>query len=656
MAFLIPENIASRSDLPRSLQTVARAFRDGLSESITVWLEEDQQGHLLVVFDPIAGIAVVDVVAGRGGRKFGIGLSKGPADAVDLDERVEALKSGLTKRVDTAEVAVVGLLAFPTSSETSARQRANGHRFLAQDDLTAENVSAALANSLDGGRLPPASETVVRSIIKPDIVISELVPQESGQLTFRVPELDAEEVIRVLDRKQERLARDIGSGYRVIRGVAGSGKTLVLTFRARFLAENFPNMEILLTCFNVVLAGSLEAATSDLTNIKVRRVDQIVVKLAGVPKGRTQRDWDEVRSQALAIQLRSKKFRYDAVLVDEAQDLNHDQLGLLYATLDSDSDSFLVALDGAQSIYRRTASWNPPGLTARGRTRILRVNYRNTREILEFAYELLTDGKTVRGSTIHSFKGLEFSRVLLLGANSLPNNDVESGAWRRLLYVAMTRAMDELFVTVSGSGPAGERLVRLSQNPVSRLEVRAPVPEDDLDASALRDDRDASEPDVIVPTPQKEEEPSTSADADVEVEAVPSEGVDKGKKTSKPRQPVISEIMCANCDVANQSAEINNPLLPNQCAECGLELTGRCGVCRRFIGETQCDVGGLTDSLSLTPHLILQAKRLHFSSAELQRILSTSPTRNGPESLIHIAPGGWVTRPDTSQGIERLGR
>ena len=47
-----------------------------------------------------------------------------------------------------------------------------------------------------------------------------------------------------------------------------------------------------------------------------------------------------------------------------------------------------VEVDTFETLVRRMA-WNPPGMTARGRTTILDVNYRNTREILDLGRELL---------------------------------------------------------------------------------------------------------------------------------------------------------------------------------------------------------------------------------------------------------------------------
>ena len=43
-------------------------------------------------------------------------------------------------------------------------------------------------------------------------------------------------------------------------------------------------------------------------------------------------------------------------------------------------------------------------------------------------------------------KGLEFDAVILYNANSVTDNNIDS----KLLYVAMTRAMHELYVNYNG--------------------------------------------------------------------------------------------------------------------------------------------------------------------------------------------------------------
>jgi hypothetical protein len=60
--------------------------------------------------------------------------------------------------------------------------------------------------------------------------------------------------MRVMDLQQEQLARSLGEGHRVIHGVAGSGKTLILGYRAEHLARVCVK-PILVLCYNKALAG-----------------------------------------------------------------------------------------------------------------------------------------------------------------------------------------------------------------------------------------------------------------------------------------------------------------------------------------------------------------------------------------------------------------
>ena len=68
----------------------------------------------------------------------------------------------------------------------------------------------------------------------------------------------------------------------------------------------------------------------------------------------------------------------------------------------------------------------------------------------------------VRLSTLSGMKGLEFSRVLIGGVNQVKIRDIdEQGqlqAAKSHLYVAMTRAKDELYITMSGGGEIGSAL------------------------------------------------------------------------------------------------------------------------------------------------------------------------------------------------------
>ncbi len=68
------------------------------------------------------------------------------------------------------------------------------------------------------------------------------------------------DLLRVMDLQQEQIARTLGAGHRVIHGPAGSGKTMILIYRAQQLAAAAqPGKPILILCYNRSLAGRIES-------------------------------------------------------------------------------------------------------------------------------------------------------------------------------------------------------------------------------------------------------------------------------------------------------------------------------------------------------------------------------------------------------------
>lgn len=79
------------------------------------------------------------------------------------------------------------------------------------------------------------------------------------------------------------------------------------------------------------------------------------------------------------------------MLLDEGHDFQPTWFNLIVQMVDPETKSLLVLYDDAQSIYEKRErgkfSFASVGIKARGRTTILKLNYRNTEEILSFAYE-----------------------------------------------------------------------------------------------------------------------------------------------------------------------------------------------------------------------------------------------------------------------------
>lgn len=84
--------------------------------------------------------------------------------------------------------------------------------------------------------------------------------------------------------------------------------------------------------------------------------------------------------------------RYRCVVVDEAQDFGPAELKLIraLAPVELENSLFLCA-DARQRIYRPAVPWIRFGIDTRGRSYTLRVNYRTTRQIQDFAERVLPE-------------------------------------------------------------------------------------------------------------------------------------------------------------------------------------------------------------------------------------------------------------------------
>jgi superfamily I DNA/RNA helicase len=104
--------------------------------------------------------------------------------------------------------------------------------------------------------------------------------------------------------------------------------------------------------------------------------------------------WAQVRNRALALlQSTPQPPLYDAVVIDEAQDLSPTILRFLIQLCPEPNRLFITA-DANQSIYGSSFRWSDvhESLKFVGRTGILKVNHRTTQEIGEAAYSYLQEG------------------------------------------------------------------------------------------------------------------------------------------------------------------------------------------------------------------------------------------------------------------------
>jgi hypothetical protein len=421
--------------------------------------------------------------------------------------------------------------------------------------------------------------------------------------------LQSKEIGAELPERADRLSKNVA--IRLVRGFSGSGKTLVLIQRAKYLAAQYPEWHIGVFTYNKPLqeqlerdfkGSSIEPRTfhglcrslllkeGDAYNLDdwlegnkfdfpiirelgkaslknefewlqdmalVEREAYMQVERHGVGEllrlTKEQRgkvfeafedyrtnlhnldrwDWHELPLMAFQA-LNEEKISpnpFDAILIDEAQDWAPAWIRVVNQLLDPDHGLLFLADDPSQSIYRYF-SWKEKGVDVVGRSRWLKVPYRNTLEIYRAAYSLISENQMIQSSLtdagelmkpdlssqemrhgpkplfrkfkgateelnfikdriialqqdgihnnqvavltrfrddikpiqdamkgldvkinpIHSFKGLEMEAIFIPHVHKTfakEEEDYEEGE-RRLMYMAMSRARSQLYMTYSG--------------------------------------------------------------------------------------------------------------------------------------------------------------------------------------------------------------
>jgi hypothetical protein len=159
-----------------------------------------------------------------------------------------------------------------------------------------------------------------------------------------------------LAEEQRQAAWGLGHETIAVRGGPGSGKTLALAARAGWLAETLPGSKIALLAFNRSLLEPLHRCLESVGSAATSAVEVI-----------TFADW--IRRHELVLDLadlvdadaRAAKILpswapllyYDAVLVDEAQDLGDCLLHLVARTIKPRRGGLAIAYDPAQNIRDR---------------------------------------------------------------------------------------------------------------------------------------------------------------------------------------------------------------------------------------------------------------------------------------------------------------
>ena len=148
------------------------------------------------------------------------------------------------------------------------------------------------------------------------------------------------------------------------------------------LAQDLSTEQAYLTCLRT-------GRGRPLTKAQRSQVWQAAQQVTGDLAATRQSTHLQLANEATHLLRRAKAPRYQHVIVDEAQDLNPAQWRLLRAVGPPGPDDLFIASDPHQRIYDNRVSLASLGISVRGRSRRLSMNYRTTQEILAWAVPLL---------------------------------------------------------------------------------------------------------------------------------------------------------------------------------------------------------------------------------------------------------------------------
>lgn len=417
MAVMIPESISALESATAGEKRLFKILKNNLPSDYTVWYDLRVNGRYpdFIILGPDLGLVVLEV------KDWSLSSIES-ADTVSYTLSTLGVKTNPLKQARTYMFNMVDELKKDKKLlQSKDEYRSNlcfnfgcGVVFTKINRKTFE--ASPFSNTIDekcimfSDDLKELEENPDK--VKLQAVLRDMIPVKfefcrmSEQIMDRVRgnlfkevklSTDSEAVFKVMNLNQEGHAKGLGYGHRVIRGVAGSGKTIILICRAKYLAEIHKDWNILVLCYNKTLANFLRTsiAQDSMKNVEVIHFHGWINKIFSSLKLKNGLFRDKEISEnisRISDSMLNSISKYDAILIDEGQDLEKEWLGFIVKMLRNPEHSHLMlASDGAQNLYNRRYTLKSVGIKAAGRTSIMRENYRNTKEILDFAHTFLSD-------------------------------------------------------------------------------------------------------------------------------------------------------------------------------------------------------------------------------------------------------------------------
>lgn len=388
------------------------ACREQLPAEIIViysanWIYRDVRGRLMegeadfTLLSPTAGVIAVEVKGG--------GVTFDPAhgswNSVDRNGNVNPIKDPFKQASKERHALLDQITGHPSWRQWNAGRFTIGHAVLLPDlgDATAligpDRQRDMVGVNADMRNVNQWVDRVMRFWRQPNDtplggrgvrLIEEILCRAIDVRPVLRAAIDDAERQRVrLTAKQAKVLRIIGGRRRaVVSGGAGTGKTVLAVEKALQLARD--GLSVLLLCYNRPLADSLAGGLGDqplittltyhqFCDLRIRQAlqagrDLMAEAVEAYPGGGDRQRFDVQMPFALALSADVVGERFDAIVVDEAQDFSDEYwFGVELQLRDQEGGHFYIFLDENQALYPRQGE-----LPVQGESFQLTVNCRNT--------------------------------------------------------------------------------------------------------------------------------------------------------------------------------------------------------------------------------------------------------------------------------------
>ncbi len=404
----------------------------------------------LIVLHPRLGVVVIenkgvqlaDIVAVRNTtlQMMRSGILKSEDPYYQAEKVLLRLRDLMERRVPGNEALFVHTAALPAIDRNDFQQRFNcalPPQTLFADAIANPDVLRAQLTTLCDQRLRQSgrnvrlthkAHTALRNVLLGGGVLFSSRPRSSPQpagdvLGAQIESLENE--LKEPTEQQRELAKaDLRGANHLFRGVAGSGKSIILAMNAahmlRLLTTEPGNLferpkppKICVVCFNRTLVHYLrERITAHYKRIAWEAPDETALTVTHFenlvstaeqdePRLATGLNFEHKRERAAKMNAafdtlpaaQRQRLQYDAIYVDEAQDFFAEELQWLARLARPNAAggrTLILFYDNAQNIYGLMPPvWEKLGINIKGRTVFLDQCFRNTRQTLNLAFNVL---------------------------------------------------------------------------------------------------------------------------------------------------------------------------------------------------------------------------------------------------------------------------